>query len=152
MGEVKDEIIRAIKTLGLNDQEIKLIERNKAEKIYNDCLDHFVKSGDRRWWWEDFTQGSFDFKNYDHPFKYLNDILPDLNKKVWLMVEDNQEEFYPIYDCNPKIIGQIIGECFGFEYYVIDKDRKWLICENHHNRLIGIGNELRDRNLDKIKE
>lgn len=149
MGEVKDEILKAIKTLGLKDKEIKLVE-NEAEKIFFDCLDNFVKSGDRRWWWEDFKQDSFDFINYEKPFEHLDGILPDLNENVWFMVEDDQEDYFPIYDCNPSSIKHIIGECFRFEYYIIDKNKEWLICENHHNRLIGIGKKLKQKNIDKI--
>lgn len=47
-----------------------------------------------------------------------------------------------VYDCNPNVIKQIIGECFGFEYYIIDKKKEWLLCKNHHNRLIGIGKKI----------
>lgn len=151
MGEVSQEISNAIKNLNFTDEEISLLDLNSGKKLYFELLDIFVSSGDRRWWWEDFKIESFDFVDYEKPFEKLNDIIPDLKMKVWLMVEDDQEEYYPIYNCEPSIIGQIIGECFGFEYYVIDKNMDWLICENHHNRLIGVGQKLKDKNLDKIK-
>lgn len=151
MGEVKVEISNAIKMLNLQQTDICLIEEKSNETLYFELLNYFVKSGDRRWWWEDFKMDSFNFDEYDKPFEKLKEIIPDLNKKTWLMVEDDQEDYYPIYECNPSIIGQVIGECFGFEYYVIDKNKDWLICENHHNRLIGVGQKLKDKNIDKIK-
>lgn len=151
MGEVSQEISNAIKTLNFTDNEISLLDLKSGKKLYFELLDFFVTSGDRRWWWEDFKLESFDFVDYEKPFEKLNEIIPDLKKKVWLMVEDDQEEYYPIYTCEPSIIGQIIGECFGFEYYVIDKNMDWLICENHHNRLIGLGQKLKDKNIDKIR-
>lgn len=151
MGEVSQEISNAIKNLNFTDKEISLLDFNSGKKLYSELLDFWVSSGDRRWWWEDFKKESFDFVDYEKPFEKLHEIIPDLKKKVWLMVEDDQEEYYPIYDCEPSIIGQIIGECFGFEYYVIDKNMDWLICENHHNRLIGLGQKLKDMNMDKIK-
>lgn len=151
LGEVSQEISNAIKTLNFTDKEVSLLDLDSGKKLYFELLDFFVSSGDRRWWWEDFKMESFDFVDYDKPFEKLNDIIPDLEKKVWLMVEDAQKEYYPIYNCEPSIIGQIIGECFGFEYYVIDKNMDWLICENHHNRLIGLGQKLKDKNIDKIK-
>jgi len=151
MGEVNQEISKTIKTLKYSDEQIKLLDFNTCKELYYELLDFFVKSGDGRWWWEDFKQESFDFHEYERPFEKLNEIIPDLKKKVWLMVEDDQEEYYPIYDCEPSIIGLIIGECFGFEYYVISKTKDWLICENHHNRLIGLGQRLKERNIDKIK-
>jgi hypothetical protein len=139
MGEIKEEISIAIKSLGLTSEDIIGLDYETGKKIFSECLNHFVKSGDRRWWWEDFKQYSFSIDHYEKPFEHLNELIPDLNKKVWLMVEDDQEEYYPIYDCNPKIIKDLIGECVGFEYYIIAKDKKWLICENHHSRLIGAG-------------
>lgn len=151
MGEVSQEISVAIKTLKYSEGQIKLIDFDSGRELYYKLLDWFVKSGDRRWWWEDFKQESFDFPEYEKPFEHLIEIIPDSDKNVWLMVEDDQEDFYPIYDCQPSIIGKLIGECFGFEYYVIDKNKDWLICENHHNRLIGLGQKLKEKNLDKIK-
>jgi len=152
MGEVKQEISKAIETLGLREWEICLLAEDSNKVLYHDLLDFFVKSGDRRWWWEDFKLQSFNLLDYDKPFEHLNEIIPDLDKNVWLMVEDDQESFYPIYDCSPKIISQLIGECFGFEYYVIDKNKGWLICENHHNRMIGVGDIIKAKNIDKVKE
>jgi hypothetical protein len=151
VGEVEQEISIAIETLRLSDNQINKLDYEKGKKIYYEFLDFFIKSGDRRWWWEDFNEDSFDFIYYEKPFEHLIDIIPDLTENVWLMVEDEHEDYYPIYDCNPSIIGQIIGECFGFEYYVIDKNKEWLICENHHHRLIGLGQILKEKNKDKIK-
>ncbi|MPQ48266.1 hypothetical protein GCQ56_14780 [Marinifilum sp. N1E240] len=151
MGEVSQEILNAIRIFKSSAEQIKKLDSNSNKRVFHELLNYFVKSGDRRWWWEDFKQDSFDFVDYEKPFEHLNDIIPDLTKNVWLMIEDDQEDFYPIYDCNPSIIGDIIGECFGFEYYVFDKNKEWVICENHHNRLIGIGQILQEKNIDKIK-
>lgn len=68
---------------------------------------------------------SFVFIDFERPFGKLNEFILDLKRKVWLMVKDDEEEYSPIYDCESSIIRQIIGECFGFEYYVIDKNKDW---------------------------
>ena len=151
MGEVKDEIKSAIKTLGLSGKDIKLLDDATGEKVFTDCLNYFVKSGDRRWWWEDFKQRSFSFQETDKPFELLNDIIPETKGNVWLIVEDDNEPYYPVYDTKPEIIKDIIGQCFAFEYYIIDKNKEWLICENHHNRLIGVGDKLRERNIGNLR-
>ena len=150
MGQVTEEIENAKKLLGLTNDDIILLDKERGREIFDQLLAHFVTSGDRRWWWEDFRQESFSFKHHDYPFELLNEIMPETNTKVWLMVEDDYEEFYPIYETRPEIIKDIIGECFGFEYYIVDKDKEWLICENHHDRLIGIGERLRTKNLARI--
>jgi len=150
MGEVKTEIENAIQTLGLVSSDIYLLDKQTGEKVFTDCLHHFVKSGDRRWWWEDFRQPSFSFKHFDKPFEYIKDIVPEQDRHVWLIVEDDDEPFYPVYETKPEVIGKVIAACFAFEYYVVDKDKQWLLCENHHNRLIGIGESLKSKNIDKI--
>ncbi|MET4082027.1 hypothetical protein ABIB40_001983 [Pedobacter sp. UYP30] len=151
MGEVRQEINNAVMALHYSEVEIKKLDSKEGKRVFEELLNHFVKSGDRRWWWEDFDQDSFDFVDYEKPFNHLVDIIPTLTENVWLMVEDDQEDYYPIYDCKASIIGNIISECFGFEYYVIDKSKEWLICENHHKRLIGIGEKLKERNVERIK-
>jgi hypothetical protein len=146
MGQVKNEISIAIQNLNLGEQFIELLGDKTGHEIFQKCLERFVNSGDRRWWWEDFKDISFSIDDLEKPFEHLEDYIPELDKNVWLMVEDDEELFYPIYDCSPKIIGQLIGECFGFEYYIISKNLEWLICENHHSRLIGTGNFENQRN------
>ena len=142
MGEVINEISQAIQILGLNDSDIYLLDKKCGQEIFDEFENYYVNSENRRWWWEDFKQNHFTLKYSDKPFELLKNIIPT-TEKVWFMVEDDQEPFYPIYDTKPEIIGNIIGECFAFEYYVMDKNKKWLICETHHGRLLGIGEELK---------
>jgi hypothetical protein len=150
MGEVVNEIESAIKTLNLNKSDINLIDDELGNRVFDEYENYFVCSKNRRWWWEDFKQDFFVFKDYEKPFEILKEIIPTA-ENVWFMVEDYHEAFYPIYDANPKIIGNVIAECFGFEYYIMDKNKEWLICENHHNQLFGIGKDLKARNLALIE-
>jgi len=144
MSEIKKEIQRAIETLNLTEREVQLLPSDLGKIVFEECLAHFVRSGERRWWWEDFRQEvSFSIEDTELPFERLNEIIPDIESKVWLIVEDNYETFYPVYEIVAKKIKEIIGECFGFEYYIIPKNKAWLICENHHSRLIGIGLNLK---------
>ncbi|MEO6722132.1 MAG: DUF6756 family protein [Ferruginibacter sp.] len=148
MGEVKDEIQNAIQKLRLDRSDIQLLDNYTGEKIFNECIKHFLKSGDKRWWWEDFKFPSSSVADLDNPFKYIDKIIPLNEGNVWLIVEDDDDLFYPVFDCNPNVIKGIIEECFGFEYYIIDKRKEWLLCENHHNRLIAIGEKLKQSNLN----
>ena len=53
MGEVTQEISTAIKTFKYTEEQIKLLDFDSGKGLYYELLDWFVKSGDRRWWWED---------------------------------------------------------------------------------------------------
>jgi hypothetical protein len=44
-----------------------------------------------------------------------------------------------LYQATAKAIQQVIGECYGFEYYILPETLDWLVCENHHGQLIAVG-------------
>ncbi|UOE47098.1 hypothetical protein MTO98_22090 [Mucilaginibacter sp. SMC90] len=149
MGEVTKEVEEAIATLKLDKSIISKIDAQYNGILYYELLAFFVNGEDRRWWWEAF-KSSFEFKMFDYPPDHFSEIIPDLTRKVWLMIEDVQDDFYPIYDVDPNYIRDILNECFGFEYYIIDKDYKWLLCENHHDSLFGVGDILKEHNLSLL--
>ena len=150
MGEVTIELEQAIKTLNFSRDIIDRTDIEFNKKLYFTLLEKFVEGKDRRWWWEAFKK-SFQFQSFDYPPEHFNAIIPNLNQHVWFMIEDDHESFYPIYDVDPKFLKSILDECFGFEYYIINKKQTWLLCENHHNILIGIGEGLRSLNLHLIE-
>jgi len=149
MWSAKEEFEAAIKTLGLSTNTVRKLDDELNSKLYFELLNHFVEGGDRRWWWEDFKTW-FRFDRFDYPTEHLPDLIPDLSRKVWLMIEDDYKPYYPIYDIEPLWISKLIDECFGFEYYIIDKDLNWLICETHHKELIGVGNKLKEHNKERV--
>ena len=73
------------------------------------------------------------------------EIVPDPSEHVWFIVEETNLPFYPVYDATTLAAQAVIGECYGFEYYLVAKTMTWILCENHHGRLIGVGNEICDR-------
>ncbi|PWK80068.1 hypothetical protein LX99_00532 [Mucilaginibacter oryzae] len=149
MGEVAREIEDAIAILNLSADIVSKIDYQHNEALYYELLAYFVDGRDRRWWWEAF-KSSFSFNDFEYPPDHLKRIIPNLERKVWLMIEDVQEKFYPIYDVDPNYIPDILNNCFHFEYYIIDKDYDWLLCENHHRHVIGVGAVLKLHNLHLI--
>ena len=143
---VTEEIDIALKSLLLSESEIRLVRSDRAELLFHELLEYFVEggdSGDRRWWWESFSQPSKYVQFHDDMgFKRISNIVPDVNESVWFVVEDDQLPFYPIYETTPEVIQKVIGECYGFEYYIIPKSKEWLLCENHHGNLIGLGKTI----------
>lgn len=151
MWSPEDEFEKAIITLDLGTDTVSKLHDELNRELYFELLSHFVESGDRRWWWEDFKSW-FIFKKIDQPHQHLPEIMPDLSKKVWLMLEDDQKTYFPIYDIEPLMISKLLDECFGFEYYVISKDLDWLLCETHHRDLIGVGKKIKEHNRGLIDD
>lgn len=142
MTQVLEEVETAIKRLGLEREVIRVPDVEERD-LFNDLLDTFVEGGDRRWWWESFRSPSesVEFKD-SKGFERLTNIVPDSKEIVWFVIEDDHREHYPIFQSSTENAVKIIGDCFGYEYYLVSKDKKWLLCENHHNYIIGVGNSV----------
>ena len=137
---ITEEIDNAIKELGLREAEFHILPNEKAEPLYYELLNTFVEGRDRRWWWESFSKPSESVQFTDGKgFERIIDLVPNKKEKVWFVAEEDQLPFYPIYEAIPETIQKIIGECYGFEYYIIPKSKEWLLCENHHDYVVGVG-------------
>ena len=111
-----------------------------------EVLEHFVASGDRRWWWEDFREESVSCRFPDNDsWRHLPELVPDPEERVWFIVEDNTSAFYPVYEANSYAVRDVISECYAFEYYLADKQKKWLLCETHHSVVYAVGSEVQER-------
>ena len=140
METVIDEIERAIEILLLGPEDIRKLAPVESEAIFNETLRQFVSGGDRKWWWEAFSRPSTsaEFPTGDG-WRRLAQIVPDPDELVWFIVEDDQLSHYPVFEVTPRAASRIIGECYGFEYYLVAKDYSWLVCETHHNRVFAVG-------------
>ena len=78
-------------------------------------------------------------------FRIIPSLVPDKAELVWFIAEDDQLPFYPVYESNVQSIPQIVGKCYGFEYYIVQKQFDWLLCDNHHDTLIGVGKAVEMR-------
>ena len=141
METIKTEISNALKALGDSAVVCRELPEAEGEVVFRKALAHFVASGDQRWWWEDFRQSSTSVKTQD-AFRALPALVPDKSELIWFIAEDDQLPFFPVYESTPEAVSRIVGECYGFEYYLIQKQFKWLLCENHHDMLIGIGEPI----------
>lgn len=148
--QVIQEIESARERLQISPNDFYQIPPQKGREVFQKSLEAFVKSGHRRWWWEDFRQEAFEFQPQKRPFEMVSQLIPPDTDKVWFIAEDTEEPFFPVYRVRPELISAVIGECFGFEYYVVDLNFRWLLCETHHHRLLGVGDLLKNYNDERI--
>ena len=146
MKTVVDEITQAIGRLSLDPAVMRLLAPSQSETVFLAALNHFVTSGDRRWWWEDFRKPgkSVTFEDGEG-WRHVPKIAPDAKESVWLIAEDDSLPHYPVFETTPEVASLVIGECYGFEYYLVAKDLSWLICETHHNVLCAVGSVVEAR-------
>lgn len=140
--EVITEIQTAISALP-QDAQPRLLAQAESEPLYRALHQHFVNGADRRWWWEDLSlpYASIQFA-HDKAYTALPKLVPNANDNIWWMVEDVISPTYPIYEATANSAVEIIGNCFAFEYYLIAKDMSWMVCENHHGTIIGVGDTV----------
>jgi hypothetical protein len=143
MCEVTDEIDRAIESLQLKGKVARL-SRAEAEEVNRTVLARFAGGNNRRWWWEAFQQS--ESVSFDDVLGYqrVPILVPNAGERCWFIIESQECGPYPVYETSPEDAVDIIGECFGFEYYIVSKDLSWLVCENHHGRVIGCGESVED--------
>jgi hypothetical protein len=137
--EITDEIEAAIQGLNLSGV-VRQLPEEEAVPLHAKIQAAFVDIPGRRWWWEGFTQpcATAQFAD-DNGFTRLPLLVPLPKEPCWFVAEDTDSSLYPIYEATPEQAARIIGECFAFEYYLVAKNLQWLICENHHGRVIGMG-------------
>lgn len=142
MSDVTDEIEMAIGRLALSER-VQRLAKEDAAQITAELLNSFVVGGGRRWWWEAFRDPSAS-KAFpgDMGFEHIVELVPNRSEICWFVVEDVKADSYPVYEATPEDVASIVGECFAFEYYIAPKSKNWLICENHHGRIIGVGEEI----------
>jgi uncharacterized protein DUF6756 len=142
---IRDEIDDARRRLGLSADELAEVPDAQARDLTAAFLAHFTGGVDARWWWEHFSPpvGAARFPD-GKGFTHIAALVPDALEKVWFVAEDDQLPYFPVYDVTPSAAQAVIGECYGFEYYLIAKDLTWLLCENHHDTMIAVG-RVRER-------
>ncbi|MBC7528793.1 MAG: hypothetical protein H7308_14760 [Chthonomonadaceae bacterium] len=83
-------------------------------------------------------------------FSHLTQIAPSSTEIIYWIVEDVQfRPGYRTYEASVETIQSVIGECYGFEYTLIAKDLRWLICETHSDVVIATGEEV-EQNLKTL--
>ncbi|MDF5737958.1 MAG: hypothetical protein PUQ00_20480 [Nostoc sp. S13] len=50
-----------------------------------------------------------------------------------------------LYEGGIAVIADLIGEIYGFEYYIVSKKLEWLLGEDHNGVLIGVGQSMTEK-------
>lgn len=150
---MRSEIATALKTLQLPSDDLVALRLTHYHPILNRILETFtvygVRGQDHAWLWEGFKGEHYAISL---PSPSTHDWLTHLvssEERVWFFVEDWQGDKhdgnYWLFEGRIATIKAVLDELFHFEYYIVNKDLRWLLCETHHNVLIGVGQFMVDR-------
>lgn len=114
--------------------------REKNKTSYHPVISFMAAEGERQ-----FTS------------KYGGNVHPKVGDEVTVLVSpdgESQEHYsisnrwfisaiaydeagkYWIAEATGIAIIRLIGEMHGFEYYIVDREMNWMLCENHHSVFI----------------
>jgi len=143
--DFKSAILTVARNLGIPSDQFDSVGIYEWPEIFKKIESRFIMRENTNtkfnWWWENLKKDSISlsFPNND-AWKYLQVII-DKNEKVWFVAGDTKRDSAKLWLFEGKIeqIQQIIGQLYHFEYYLVSKKYEWLLAENHHGALIGLG-------------
>ncbi len=149
---IKEEIDQAKFDLGITDAQIRLLSDDEGIALFAAVEEHFVDGKNWTWWWEHFRSPAAwaHFRENDG-FEELDNLVPSASERVWFIAEDSLLRHSPVYEADTATIQRVVGNCRGFEYYIVAKDFGWLLGENHHSALFAVGEPVRS-NVEELTE
>lgn len=149
MQTIVEEIQSAVERLGLAPSAMVQMDRAESNRVYTAALNRFVGGRDRRWWWEAFRHAGVSLPcPTGDGWRRLPAIVPNPQERIWFIAEDDQLPQYPVFETSAEVASTVIGECYGFEYYLVESDFAWLVCETHHDVMFAVGQEVESRLLE----
>jgi hypothetical protein len=153
---MSDEVLEAetreaAERLGLPRSRFRILPEDEASKVWQGVEARFVGEPRSGWWWSWFQPEPASARytgEASYGYHYITEVVPPDSAALWLIAGDCLDRSFVVCEGSIEDIRDVIGECFGFEYYVVPKDLDWLLCENHHDTLIAVGDAVRDRLID----
>ena len=145
------EIREAAERLGLSPARFRILPEDEASRVWRGVEARFVVEPRSGWWWSRFQPepaSAHYIGEASYGYRYITEVVPPDSAASWLIAGDCLDRSFVVCEGSIEDIRDVIGECFGFEYYVVPKDLDWLRCENHHDIMIAVGDAVRDRLID----
>ena len=145
MENLRDKINVVTKEIHLSNEEFQLVRLTKYKKIIASIVEKFTilkKTNVNMWWWNYFNEPVCSFYPKD-VFKVLPNLIKN-EETVWFVIEDERkkQEHFWLYEGKINAIISVLKELSFEEYYIVSKKLEWIVCENHHNLLIGSGEAI----------
>ena len=145
---MRDTIEAARKALGISPADCCLVSPHRHLDITEQIARQFTTLPQhplkRRWWWESFKEPNRSVQ-LPEPLSTVADLLGP-NESYWFVAEaweaGKKESSFWLYEMSGRAIPLILRETHFFEYYIVDRKMTWLLCENHHGVLIGVGEPI----------
>jgi hypothetical protein len=145
------EIRDAVARLAWPASRFRVLHDGEASEVWRSVESRFVVEPRSGWWWSWFRPEPVSARyigEASYGYRYITEVAPPNPDPLWLIAGDCLDRSFAACEGSIEDIRDVIGECYGFEYYIAPKDLSWLLCENHHDVLIAVGDAIRARLLD----
>jgi hypothetical protein len=145
---MRSTLATAARDAGCSDADFSLVSLHEYQRVLDQIVDRFC--GARRgvlnatWLWQHLV-GPKETIQTARALEYLEALLP-LDDRVWFIAEDwyctKKHGNYWLYETTVSAAIRVLREAHAFEYYLVKRDLSWLVCETHHDVVIGTGQEV----------
>lgn len=147
MSSTESWVLEAIDTLGIAAQVRRIVEPERSQ-LLNRVAATFLQKPNVTFWWSHLIVPWSSWPA-ESGFTYLPRLAPDPTAPCWLITGLTDDE-KGVFECPAAVTPDLIGECPGFEYALVDPDLKWMVIENHHDILIAAGDAA--ARLDELRQ
>ena len=155
MYETANKVLESVRELEITSEAFRQVSPNQWESILKSIFEEFATTSNTSatWLWENLKKQGVRFQT-ENSLNYIVSLFePETN--VWILFEDwdrtKRNGNYWLFEGNYGTTIDVLNNMHGLEYYIVDKKMHWMIIENHHDILIGVGKPAESRLLE-LKE
>lgn len=154
--DFRSHVEEAVKALSLSDCDFRLVSLHDYERILVAILDRFTTLGKKGFnysgWWGSFKEQHSSVYPADAPAALRELVSPQ--ETVWFVAENKgsakQHGNFWLYEGKVAAVVKVIEEMYAFEYYIVSKKFEWLLGEDHHGVLVGVGQPITEK-IERLK-
>ncbi len=131
MWSISNEILSVSKELKI---EVQILSEEITTEYFAEIEKKYLLGNYHSFLWDGLSD--YSFVDDSSGWKYLGQFIGD--KPCILFFYDLEKWNAAVINSGHELV-TLIGEMYGFEFYVFDSSVSYLICFNHHDQLIGVG-------------
>lgn len=130
MCEIGEEVKRAAAVL---DIDITELSRDVSLEIIRIITEKYI-TGNSCFLWDDLTD--YVYVNNSDAWSWINEYIG--NTEVIMFFNESDEKKSFLFKNGDDLVA-VLGETYGFEFYVTNKEKSYLLVFNHHDILMACG-------------
>ena len=143
MYETANKALESARELSLHTDQFRQVGPRQWREVLDSIFDSFANTHDQSvsWLWSHLKREGSSLNSRNGLAEIGAMVAP--NTMVWLLLEDwdhkKKQGNYWLFEGSYSAVVAVLGNMHFIEYYIVGRELNWMILENHHNVLIGVG-------------